>query len=89
MPRTSKSAPSPKDQIPKDQLPEDWSYEQTLSEIETITQQLETGELPLAEVFEQFASAVNALQQCDRFLQEKQTQATLLIETLVGEDAAE
>ena len=84
MPRTSKSSPSPKDQIP-----EDWNYEQTLSEIEIITQQLETGELPLAEVFEQFASAVSALQQCDRFLQEKQTQASLLIETLVGDGTSE
>ena len=48
-------------------LPKDWSYEQTLSQIESITQQLETGELPLADVFEQFSEAVGALQQCDRF----------------------
>lgn len=67
-------------------LPKDWRYEDTLSRIETIAAQLETGELPLAEVFEQFAEAVGALQQCDRFLQEKQQQASLLIETLVGED---
>ncbi|MEL7226880.1 MAG: exodeoxyribonuclease VII small subunit [Cyanobacteria bacterium P01_D01_bin.36] len=67
-------------------LPKDWSYEQTLSQIESITQQLETGELPLADVFEQFSEAVGALQQCDRFLQEKQKQASLLIETLVGDE---
>ncbi len=68
-------------------LPENWSYEQTLSQIETITHQLETGELPLAEVFEQFSEAVTALQQCDRFLQDKQKQASLLIETLVGDES--
>ncbi|MGD1896909.1 MAG: exodeoxyribonuclease VII small subunit [Phormidesmis sp.] len=76
MPRTKKPAP----------LPEDWNYEQTLSRIETITHQLETGELPLAEVFEQFSEAVGALQQCDRFLQEKQAQASLMVETLVGDE---
>ena len=76
MPRTSK----------KQSLPDDWSYEDTLGQIEVITHQLETGELPLAEVFEQFSAAVTALQQCDTFLQDKQKQASLLIETLVGED---
>ena len=79
MPRKSKPAP----------LPDDWSYEETLREIEAITHQLESGELPLAKVFEQFSSAVTALQQCDRFLQEKQAQASLLIETLVGDDSEE
>jgi len=78
MPRTKK-APA---------LPEDWSYEDTLTRIEAITRQLETGELPLAEVFDQFSEAVSALQQCDTFLQEKQKQAALLIETLVGDDEA-
>ena len=71
---------------PNQALPKDWQYESTLARIESITQQLETGELPLADVFEQFSEAVTALQQCDRFLQDKQTQAALLIETLVGDD---
>lgn len=66
-------------------LPADWSYEATLSRIETITNQLETGELPLETVFKQFTEAVSALQQCDQFLQSKQQSAALLIETLVGE----
>ncbi len=69
-------------------LPDDWSYEETLARIELITGQLETGDLPLAEVFEQFAEAVGSLQQCDQFLQSKQQEAALLIETLVGEDEA-
>lgn len=70
-------------------LPDDWNYETALVRIEAITQQLESGDLPLAEVFDQFAEAVSALQQCDCFLQEKQTQAALLIETLVGDDPPE
>ncbi|MBE9060086.1 exodeoxyribonuclease VII small subunit [cf. Phormidesmis sp. LEGE 11477] len=78
MPRPKKTPP----------LPDDWNYEETLIRIEAITQQLEGGDLPLAEVFDQFSEAVGALQQCDRFLQEKQKQAALLIETLVGEDEA-
>jgi len=77
MPRSSKSAPA---------IPKDWNYEATLIRIEAITQQLETGELSLADVFEQFEEAVSALQQCDQFLQAKQKQASLLIETLVGEE---
>jgi len=70
-----------------DNLPANWNYESTMAHIELITQQLETGELPLAEVFEQFSEAVSALQQCDRFLQDKQEQASLLIETLVGDES--
>ncbi|MGB7086923.1 MAG: exodeoxyribonuclease VII small subunit [Phormidesmis sp.] len=67
-------------------LPENWNYEETLSQIESITHQLETGELPLSEVFDQFTEAVEALQQCDQFLRSKQQQASLLIETLVDEN---
>ncbi|MFK8182286.1 MAG: exodeoxyribonuclease VII small subunit [Phormidesmis sp.] len=80
MPRSSKSSSA---------LPKNWNYEETLIRIEAIANQLETGELPLADVFEQFEEAVGALQQCDQFLQAKQKQASLLIEQLVGtEDEA-
>ncbi|MGC1310106.1 MAG: exodeoxyribonuclease VII small subunit [Phormidesmis sp.] len=68
-----------------DAFPDDWSYEATLENIEAITRQLETGDLPLADVLDQFAAAVTSLQQCDQFLQTKQQQASLLIETLTGE----
>lgn len=77
--------PSPK-KVPA--LPKDWSYEDTLARIEDITAQLETGDMPLADVFEQFAAAVGSLKQCDQFLQDKQKEATLLIETLVDGDEA-
>lgn len=67
-------------------LPKDWNYEDTLAQIENITTQLETGDMPLAEVFEQFVVAVGSLKQCDQFLQDKQKEANLLIETLVDGD---
>ena len=67
-------------------LPEDWSYEETLIRIKQITAQLETGDMSLAEVFEQFSEAVGSLKQCDQFLQAKQKAAALLIETLVDGD---
>ncbi len=60
----------------------DWSYEAAVADIEAIVHQLETGELPLSQVFEQFEAAVASLQTCEQFLQDKQQQATILIETL-------
>ncbi|HAA33015.1 MAG TPA: exodeoxyribonuclease VII small subunit [Cyanobacteria bacterium UBA8553] len=63
-------------------LPEAWNYEATVAQIETIIEQIETGELELAEVFEEFAAAVQYLRQCEAFLQERQQQMDLLIETL-------
>ena len=66
-------------------LPETWSYEATVAQVETIIEQIEAGELELAEVFEQFAVAVKYLRQCDTFLQERQQKMDLLIETLEAE----
>jgi exodeoxyribonuclease VII small subunit len=67
-------------------LPEAWNYEATVAQVETIIEQIEAGKLELAEVFEQFAAAVKYLRQCETFLQERQQQMDLLIETL-AEDA--
>jgi exodeoxyribonuclease VII small subunit len=63
-------------------LPEDWKYETAVEVVEAIVERLETGELDLGEVFEQFQQAVQSLGQCEQFLQEKQSQVELLIETL-------
>ena len=63
-----------------------WNYEATVAEVETIIEQIEAGELPLAEVFERYGLAVKYLNQCDAFLQERQQQMDLLIEPL-SEDA--
>lgn len=61
---------------------QDWSYEETVEKIEAIVARLEQGELPLAAVFEEFEQAVQHLRQCEDFLQARQEQVDLLIETL-------
>ena len=67
-------------------LPQDWSYEAVVENVEAIVSRLETGELELGEVFKQFEQAVAQLKQCEQFLQSKQEQAGLLIETLEDPD---
>lgn len=64
------------------QRPESWHYETSVAEIETIISRIESGELELEAVFEQFAQAAEALGHCEAFLSERQTQMALLIETL-------
>lgn len=61
---------------------QNWSYEETVEKIEATVARLEQGELPLAAVFEEFEQAVQALRQCEDFLQTRQEQVNLLIETL-------
>ena len=58
------------------------SYEAKIAEIETIITRIEGGELQLADIFAEFATAVEYLQECDSFLQQQQQQVDLLIETL-------
>jgi exodeoxyribonuclease VII small subunit len=76
--------PKKSDSVPPSsaQLSEHWHYETSVSEIETIISRIESGELELEDVFEQFAQAVESLQQCETFLAERQAQVELLIETL-------
>ncbi|MEH2320119.1 exodeoxyribonuclease VII small subunit [Nostoc sp.] len=64
---------------------EDWNYEAKVAEIEGIIARIEAGELELEDVFAQFASAVEYLRQCETFLQQRQKQVDLLIETLSDE----
>ena len=66
---------------------ETWDYETSVEQVEAIITDLETGELPLADIFEQFEKAVTELKKCDTFLQAKQQQAELLIETLVSDES--
>jgi exodeoxyribonuclease VII small subunit len=61
---------------------DDWNYETTVSQIETTLNQIESGDMNLADVFEQFASAIAQLKQCEAFLGDRQQQVDLLIETL-------
>lgn len=60
----------------------DWQYENEVTAIETIIEQIESGDLPLETVFEEFAIAVEKLQACEKFLKQGQDRLTLLVETL-------
>lgn len=66
-----------------------WHYETAVAEIETIVTQIESGELELAEVLDQFAIAVEQLKQCETFLAHHQQQIDLVIETLMDSEADE
>ncbi len=65
--------------------PSPWKYEETIAKIEEIIEQIEVGELPLAEVFQKFEIAIEYLQECESFLDRGKQQMNLLIETLVDE----
>jgi exodeoxyribonuclease VII small subunit len=62
-----------------------WNYEETVDRIEAIIDRVESGELPLEAVFEQFAVAVECLQQCEGFLARGKEQMELSIELLAAE----
>ena len=66
-------------------LPDSWKYEATVAQVERIVKQIESGELELAEVFEQFSTAIEYLRQCEAFLTQRQEQMDLLIENLESE----
>ena len=63
----------------------DWNYEETVDRIEAIIDRVESGELPLEAVFEQFAVAVECLQECEGFLARGKDRMDLAIELLAAE----
>lgn len=81
-PLSTSSSNSKKSEI---SLPTGWNYETTVAQVEKIIEQIEAGELELAEVFEQFTLAADYLRQCENFLAERQQQMDLLIENLTDE----
>ncbi len=87
--RSSKSVNSRNTQVGSDGrslTPDtDWTYEATVQKIEAIMTRIESGELELGQVFDQFAEAVTYLQQCEHFLTQHQQQMDLLIETLTDD----
>ncbi|MBE9041988.1 exodeoxyribonuclease VII small subunit [Oscillatoriales cyanobacterium LEGE 11467] len=64
---------------------QNWNYEETVVKVEEIIDRIESGELELAKVFEEFAVATEGLKQCETFLDEKQKQLNLSIEVLEGD----
>lgn len=79
------SQPSPSDFNEDPDFDPDWSYETTVVQVEQMINRIESGNLDLAEVFSEFASAVEYLRQCETFLAQQQQQMDLLIETLTDE----
>ena len=63
----------------------DWNYEETVDRIEAIIDRVESGELPLEEVFEQFSVAVECWQECESFLARGKEQMDLAIELLAAD----
>jgi exodeoxyribonuclease VII small subunit len=68
---------------PTQQLPlPDWHYETAVANVEAIIADIESGNLDLTNVFDQYTTAVEQLRQCEAFLQERQQHMELLIEEL-------
>ena len=59
-----------------------WKYETAVNELEAIINQIEAGNLPLEELFNQFEIAVKHLHSCENFLRQGKEKMDLLIETL-------
>ncbi|MGE5660249.1 MAG: exodeoxyribonuclease VII small subunit [Actinomycetota bacterium] len=59
-----------------------WNYEVAVAKIEEIISLIESGNLSLEEVFEEFTIACEYLQQCQTFLDRGKQQMNLLVETL-------
>lgn len=59
-----------------------WRYEAAIQEIESIIQAIESGQLDLETVVQQFHQASRTLETCRSFLQAKQAQVDLVIEQL-------
>ncbi len=62
--------------------PSPWHYESALVEVQTIIEQIESGELNLADIVDQFEAATKILKDCEIFLKAKQAQVDLIIEHL-------
>ncbi|OKH26819.1 exodeoxyribonuclease VII small subunit [Hydrococcus rivularis NIES-593] len=68
---------------------QNWKYEETVAQVEKIIEQIESGSLPLEEVFEKFAIAIERLRECESFLAIGKERMNLLIETLEKEEDIE
>lgn len=76
------TTPTPQSSTTPEPPAANWHYESSVAEVEAIIDRIESGELDLEDVFEQFSQAMTMLQECERFLASRQAQADLLIETL-------
>ena len=65
--------------------PDDWRYEAAVETVESIIKNIESGDMELAAIFDQFAIAVDHLHACETFLKQHRQQVDLLVETLSDE----
>lgn len=59
-----------------------WNYETAIAFIEEMIDKIESGNLPLETVFEEFELAVEQVNQCEQFFNQGMEKMELLIETL-------
>jgi exodeoxyribonuclease VII small subunit len=71
--------------VPPNSIGDSWNYEQTVEQVEATIAKIESGDLDLAQVFDEFAAAVKHLQACEAFLADRQRQMDILIESLKDE----
>ncbi|ERN41904.1 exonuclease VII small subunit [Rubidibacter lacunae KORDI 51-2] len=57
-------------------------YDRAIADVEAIVDQIESGVLPLEELFAHFTIAVEQLHACERYLARGREQMELLVETL-------
>jgi exodeoxyribonuclease VII small subunit len=69
----------------KPKTTETWNYEATVEKIDDILGLMESGNMSLNDIFEQFGVAETYLKECDRFLADQRSQVELLIEQLTDE----
>lgn len=85
-PQHSQSFQADKAGQPAPTVTPNWNYESIVAEVEAIIARIESGDLNLADVFDQFSTAIEYLRQCETFLSQRQQQMNLLIETLTDEE---
>lgn len=61
-------------------------YEAKIAKIESIIQNIETGKMPLEEVFKQYEIAGKLLKECELFLEQGKENMKLVIEELEQEE---
>jgi exodeoxyribonuclease VII small subunit len=63
-------------------LPPDFDYEATVEQVEAIIADIDSGTLPLEDVFEQFRLGVEQLRNCETFLTQGKEEMEIIVETL-------
>jgi exodeoxyribonuclease VII small subunit len=77
--------PAKKKTIAPETAPETWNYEGAVEKIEDILHLMESGDMNLSDLFEQFGVAAAYLKECDRFLATQRAQVELTIEYLTDD----